>query len=397
MALSSDASPRVVVIGAGINGLCTAYHLLRLGCQQVTVLERFALGHDRGSSHGAARITRSTYADPLYVRLMAQLHTEEWPRLARDLGEQLVLPAPGCFFGPPDGPFETYAHAVAVAVADVTRLSAVEGRQRFPQFHFPDALGVLDDRTAGILRADLTLAGLARWVTAHGGALRPQTKVLDIDDGGSRIQVVTDHGPLAADFVVVTAGAWLGQLLPTLAPAVQVQRQTVGYYEVAATSRSGSAVRADAVWVYLGPDAYDVFYGLPDPEHGALKVGRHETGGRDDDPDAPAEPDPATLAAIEQFLDDQLSLPVVGRVHAETCLYTSTPTDDFLVGPLPTEPRILIGSACSGHGFKFGPLTGRLLAEMALGGPTPGTLEDAARERFSVPPPTTRVAGAIAP
>jgi sarcosine oxidase len=391
MAMSADTSPRVVVIGAGINGLCTAYHLLRLGCRNVTVIERFALGHDRGSSHGAVRITRSTYADPLYVRLMAQLHSEEWPRLAQDFGEQLVLPAPGCFFGPPDGPFETYAHAVASVGADVERLTPAEGRRRFPRFHFAESVGVLDDHTAGVLRADATLTGLSRWIATHGAVVQTETAVLDLRAGADDITVVTDRGPLTADVVVVTAGAWLGQLVPSLARKVTIQRQTVGYYELAPTDA------AEPVWVYLGRGPSDVYYGLPDSRQAAVKVGRHETSGRDDDPDEPAEPEAEMLSAIEQVLAEQLSQPVIARKAAETCLYTSTPSEDFLVGPLPAEPRILIGSACSGHGFKLGPLTGRLLAEMALGQPTSGELWDAARQQFSVPATTTPAAAAGAP
>jgi sarcosine oxidase len=139
------------------------------------------------------------------------------------------------------------------------------------------------------------------------------------------------------------------------------------------------------VWVYLGPGPNGTFYGLPDPGRSALKVGRHETEGRDDDPEDAPGPDPAALAAVEDLLADQLAVPVAERVHAETCLYTSTATEDFLLDALPGEPRVLVGSACSGHGFKFGPFTGRLLATWALEGRSAVPELEEAGERVRLP------------
>ena len=102
-----------IVVGGGINGLCTLYHLLRLGCRSVALIEQFKLGHQQGSSHGTSRITRSSYSSPTYVRLMQQVHNEEWPRLEMDSKVKLLHPTPGCFWGPEDGPIRQYAKAVA--------------------------------------------------------------------------------------------------------------------------------------------------------------------------------------------------------------------------------------------------------------------------------------------
>jgi sarcosine oxidase len=368
MALAGADDRRVVVIGAGVVGLAAAYHLLRLGCRRVTVLEQRAPGHLGGGSHGAARITRSAYADPLYVRLMRRLHTEEWPRLEADFGEQLVRPWPGCFFGPADGPFARWAEAVAEAGAVVMRLSPAEGRRRFPQFRFDSADGVLDDRTAGVLRAERAMSGLVRWIAVHGGQLRSGARVTAIEPTADHLRLVVGDGYLVADAVVVAAGAWVGRLIPGLARAVAVQRQTVGYYRTAEDF---------PCWVYVGREANEVYYGLPDDGRGALKVGRHETWGRDDDPDATEGPDLVALAEHAAVLKRELAEPVPPLVHAETCLYASTATEDFLIDRLPGEGRIVVGAACSGHGFKLAPLTGQLLADLALDRPSDPSLAEA--------------------
>ena len=108
-----------LVIGAGIHGLSALYHLKRLGCRDLALVEQFKLGHTRGSSHGAGRITRSSYEHVRYVRLMQVVHSEEWPRLEREAGCQLIHPTPGCLWGAPDSPLEAYADAVAKAGLDV--------------------------------------------------------------------------------------------------------------------------------------------------------------------------------------------------------------------------------------------------------------------------------------
>ena len=135
---------RTIVIGGGVNGLCTAWHLARMGAK-VTLLEQYQLGTSRGSSHGTTRITRSAYASETYVRLMQQAHGEAWPDLEAEAGTQLLYRGDGVFWGP--GALEDYARAVEGGGADVLRLDPGEARRRFPAFRFEDTPYVLWDRT----------------------------------------------------------------------------------------------------------------------------------------------------------------------------------------------------------------------------------------------------------
>ena len=123
-----------LVIGGGINGLSALYHLGRLGAKRLGLLERFSIGHERGSSHGAARITRSAYTAPEYVRLMQWVHEEEWPRLEQDAGTRLVYPNPGLFAGAPCDGFNSYIRAVEKEGVDVEVMTPDEARRLYPQF-----------------------------------------------------------------------------------------------------------------------------------------------------------------------------------------------------------------------------------------------------------------------
>ena len=372
-----------LVVGGGVAGLATAWHLARLGEPRVGLVERFSIGHAHGSSHGAGRITRSSYTDEVYVRLMRVVQGEEWPRLERDAGVRLVHPCEGAFFGPAGGPFDEHVRAVADVGAHVELIDVTEARRRFPLFQFPDAAGVLHDHTAGVVAAADTVQALVRRLLVLGVVTIEEARVLAIDSSKDPIVVETDRGRMLAERLVITAGAWLPHLVPSFASRFTVRRQSVGYFRIEAPA-AATAVGAFPVWIHTGVDAAHSSYGLPAFGMPGIKAARHETAGPSQDPDEAALANADTLAGVREFLSEQLTVPVLELLRQETCLYTSTDDEDFVIGPLPSDPRIVIGSACSGHGFKFAPLTGRLLAELAMKGRTSVPEFEAARARFAV-------------
>jgi sarcosine oxidase len=375
-----------LVVGGGVNGLAAAWQLARMGVERVALVERFRLHHDRGSSHGHARITRSTYSDARYVRLVRVAHEQDWPRLEADSGRRLIHRADGIFFGPPDGDLETWAAAVASAgAAGVERITPAEARRRFPQFAFPDAHAVLHDQTGGVVAAADTLLAIDRRCRIEGVHVLEETRVLGLDPSRDPIVVDTDRGRLLAERVVVTAGAWVTQLVPALAARTSVQRQHVGYFGLE-TAPAALTPGRFPVWVYLGGAADGLYYGLPEFGRPGIKAALHGVGEGSDDPDQHPGPSPAAIERVREFLSSQLAVPLGDTLHAETCLYTNTPEEHFVIGALPSHPRVVVGSACSGHGFKFGPLTGRLLAELVLTGRTSVPEFEDARATFALPP-----------
>jgi len=373
-----------LVVGGGVNGLSAAWNLTRLGARRVALVERFRVGHDRGSSHGKSRIARSAYPEAAYVRLMRRAFDEEWPRLERDAGRTLLHRTPAFFFGPPGGSLGKYAKAVADAGADVESVPPVDARKLAPQFRFEGCDDVLVDRTAGLVAAADVVESLSRLVRAAGVDVREETIVRSIEPHPGRVEVATDRGTLVAGRVIVTAGAWTSRLVPSLATQLSVARQTIGFFEIeggAEAARLGTF----PIWCQMGATVNDFHYGLPAFGRDGIKAAQHVTSLVDEDPDVvPDAPSETSLADLRAFLDRELAVRIVRRVGAETCLYTNTPTEDFVVDVLPGEPRIVVGSACSGHAFKFAPLTGRALAELAMNGRTSMPEFEAMRGTFAI-------------
>lgn len=364
----------VIVLGGGINGLATAYHLLRRGVKNLGLLEQFELGHGRGSSHGKSRITRSSYSSAKYVKLIQVAHQQEWPRLSHDSGKRLLLPTPGCFYGPG---VEQYLESMKAVpeVEDMYRvLRPEQARATFPMFRFPDSPLVIEDRTGSVVAAEETMTFLAHKVKA-GATVVEGCPVESVTRNPESIVLSSPLGQFECGKLVVTAGAWLGRLLPDFAPRLMVAHQDVGYFQIEGSQQF-------PVWVYCAGQG-DSYYGLPSFGRPGAKVARHRTGNEGDDPDRVIHTEMSSKARVElrEFLAAQFS-GEAELIGYEACLYTNTVNEDFILDHHPEDSRIVVGSACSGHGFKFGPLTGRLLADLVLDGKTGIPLFEEYRDAF---------------
>ncbi|MCE9592700.1 MAG: FAD-dependent oxidoreductase [Planctomycetes bacterium] len=379
----------MVIVGGGLNGLATLFHGLRLGATRPLLLERFQVGHDRASSHGPSRIARSTYPHVGYVRLMRATFAEEWPRLERAAEEPLLFRSSGVFFGPPNGPIDAYAKAVADAGVEVDRLDLRTARAMFPMLRFGECDFALHDRTAALIASARVLRALERVSRAGGAEIQSGTRVLAIDPTHDPIRIETDRGEIFAERVVVTAGPWMSELAPALAPRLFVARQNLAYFELEG-SREEFRVGRFPVFARIGAGENDFYYGLPEFDHPGVKVARHVTTARDDDPETPSGTfDEDALEDLRAFAIREFVPAVRGLAGADTCMYTCTATEDFVLAPHPANPRLVFGSACSGHAFKFGPMIGRILAELALWGDCRLPEYQALRTEFSwVGPPS---------
>ena len=327
----------IAVVGAGVMGLAAARALAREG-HAVVVYEQCQVGHTRGSSHGRSRIVRLAYPDVEFVRL-AEESMRGWRELEAE--SELLLELYGLLELVGDAA-QSSEYALEACGVEHELLSAEEARARWP-IGVPENWTVLVQPEAGIVRADLALKALLDSAARHGAELRE----------GTRVESLVD---VQADAVVVTAGAWGRDLL---APSgielpVRATRETLAYFRRDAEPLP-SIVQLDPA------TRGHAMYSLRDPRHG-LKVGVHHAG-IETDPDDPGEPDADLLARISEWVARTYPDADPEPVEAETCLYTNTADESFV---LERHGRIVVGSACSGHGFKFAPAIGDRLAALAV-------------------------------
>jgi sarcosine oxidase len=373
-----------VIIGAGAMGSAAAYHLARRG-EPVVLIEQFALLHEKGSSHGAARITRHSYADPAYARLMPAAF-RAWRELEADAGEVLYIRTGGVSFSPAA---IDYAACVAANLSELGvahwRASGRAWNQRHPAFGLPADYDVVFEPDAGMLRALRAVALEIELARFHG---RDQTRVIEqspvrhIDLEGEKPVVITASAEIVADRVIVAAGGWVKRLLPSLAVPLAVTHQQVLYFKPADSLPFGIGRFPVFIFKGIGPD--DAFYGMPEFQNVGVKVARH--GGPVCDPDREDRIiGEEYKTTVKRFLRDHIpALADAPLGFSEVCLYTVAPDEQFQVDFLPGRPDVIVASPCSGHGFKFSCLVGRVLADLATAGTTELAI-DAWRIRHRTP------------
>lgn len=338
-----------LVVGAGLAGSATARALARAG-RDVLVLERFDIGHKRGSSHGKSRIFRLAYDDPKFVR-MAQAALPLWRELESETDLELIVTTGGL-----DCSEELTEHIRAVEECGVPYqlLSGADASERFPLMSLPEGTEALFQPDAGIVLADKAVRALISSALAGPAELHGGEPAREIRVENGRAMVATDRATYSAEVVVVTAGAWAKGLLAPLGIDLPVvpTRETVAYFSM-----------ADELTVPTIVDWSHVIYSLPSPRDG-IKAGEHHAGPVTN-PDDVGEVDRPSVARLAQWVADRFPKADPDPIHAETCIYTNTSDERFI---LERHGPVVVGSACSGHGFKFGPLTGKRLAELVIDG-----------------------------
>ena len=323
----------VAVVGAGIMGSAAAYALARQG-RDVVLLDQFRVGNNRGSSHGRSRIVRLAYPEVEFVELAKEAFAG-WRALEEESGQEL-LELNG-LLELVERSAQSSADALGAAGAEYELLDADGAESRWP-VGVPDGWTVLFQPEAGIVRADLAHRAFVDGALAHGARLEEETRVDSLDE-------------LDAKVIVVTTGPWVGEFFPDL--PVRTTRETVAYFR-----REGAALPAVA---QLDPETRGhLIYSLHDPLHG-LKAGVHH-GGAAVGPDEPGESDPAVVERVAEWIARTYPDADPHPVGRETCMYTTTPDEHFI---LERRGKVVIGSACSGHGFKFAPAIGNRLAALA--------------------------------
>ena len=353
----------VVVVGLGALGSAAAHQLAARG-HAVVGLERFELGHDRGASHDTSRILRHSYHTPDYVRLTQEAY-DDWARLEAASGESLVTVVGGLDLFPPDpaiamGDYVDSLTEVGIAfeVLDADRVE-----ERWPQFSLPaGTVGLFQERGAIVPagRGTRLMQDLAR---RHGAVLRDRSPVTGLRDlGAAGVEVDAGGTTYRCRGVVVAADAWTNDVLAGLGHRVPltVTLEQATYF--APDRPSLFEPGRLPLWIWMDEPS---FYGFPSYGEPTVKAAQ-DCGGPVVDPDHRTdEVDEGRLALLAGHM--ARLLPGSGRpVRSLRCQYTLTPDRDFVVDRVPGHEAVVVGLG-AGHGFKFAPTLGRLLADLVTG------------------------------
>jgi sarcosine oxidase len=357
----------VAVVGLGIIGSAALAMLARRGVRAVGI-ERFAPAHDRGSSHGATRVIRLGYFEhPAYVPLLRRAY-EGWRDLGAAARADLMRITGIVEIGPPDGVVVPGTLAAARA-HDLPHevLDARATMRRFPAFRLPAEYVAVVQPEGGYLLAEPAVRALMALARAAGAEVRSGETVRAIEPRAGGVCIVTDRADIMAASAVVAAGPWLPTLVPQLAPQLRVTRQVLGWFK----PLDAAAFAPGRFPVFLMETRHGIHYGFPPDADGLVKVAKHHHADETVDPDGY---DRAVTAQDEALIRAALAehLPAADGplAAAKTCLYTMTPDGDFVIDRLPGAPHIIVASPCSGHGFKFAPVIGEILADLATAGRT---------------------------
>lgn len=353
-----------VVVGAGLMGAATAWQLATRG-EEVVLLERDVPAGDQGSSHGSARIFRYAYPEPFYAELVVQAEPL-WDQLEKDSGKQLIDRV-GCVDHGRTRQPEDLARVLEQAGVEHALYSPAEAMERWPQFIFDTP--VLHQPAAGVLDAHTTVEAMVDLAVAAGAQLHTSWPVAFITRSGTGFVVTgPDGATLEAAHVVVAAGGWLPDLLQHLSlppaflaglPRFTVMQENAYHFPYR---------DADQPWpTLIHKDDLQV-YGLPgglDAGFAGQKLAEYN-GGRPMRSAAQQNGviDPANRAKVVEYVRRHLP-GLVPEPYAETtCLFTNTPDENFV---LDSADSVTVVSPCSGHGAKFAPLIGAMVADLATG------------------------------
>jgi sarcosine oxidase len=367
----------IVVVGLGAMGSAAVYHLARRGAR-VLGLERFEPGHDRGSSHGGTRIIRLGYFEHAsYVPLLRRSYAL-WRELEAAAGEPLLHITGIAEIGRPDGALisgtlaSSRLHALPHEVLDARELM-----RRYPAFHLPpDFIGVVQP-DGGFVLAEPAVQAHQRLARQAGAELRFAETVQHIEASAGGVRITTDHAVVDADSAIIAAGAWTKKLVPDLA-MLRATRQVMAWF----TPQDAACFAPGRFPVFMLESRLGIHYGFPLDATG-LKISKHFHQDETVDPDNYSR----TVTPEDQSLirSGLAYLPAANGPlrSAQTCLYTMTPDGDFIVDRLRSASNILVASPCSGHGFKFAPVIGEMLADLATTGTTAHDISRFSLRRFN--------------
>ncbi|KLR60695.1 glycine/D-amino acid oxidase, deaminating [Actinobacteria bacterium IMCC26207] len=341
-------------------GSATAWQLARRG-HSVVLLEQFGPGHQQGSSHGATRIFRVAYRDPTYVRLATE-SLRAWAELQQESGQVLLEQSGQIDHGDPEA-IEQVVNNLEAAGFEAERLSPTQAQELWPGMRFDQA--VVHSVDGGRVFADRTVQALHQCATTRGVTVAFHEPVQSIDSSADGVVLQTPLRKVHAGMVVIAAGAWVEDLLPGefLLPKLTVSEQVPVHFRKRNPSMRWPSflhhMHANADALTFGA------YGMESPLAGSAATGSAASNAES----------LGLKVGVDNATDVGQVVAYVNKWHpgmhpdpvsSTQCLFTSTSDQQFI---LQRQGPIVVCSPCSGHGFKFTPMIGELVADMCEGLP----------------------------
>ncbi|XP_046891742.1 peroxisomal sarcosine oxidase [Hypomesus transpacificus] len=356
-----------IVIGAGIQGSFTSYHLAKKN-KKTLLLEQFPLPHSRGSSHGQTRVIRKAYEHDFYVHMMEESY-QLWSQLEKETNVQLYRRTGLLVMGPENGKeFQLLKTTLERNHVPTVNLLGDEFSKHIPLVNLTKGNGALVDTTAGVLYADRALKTVQGLFQRMGGVIKDGEEVNAIKPG-SVVTVMTASGTYSAKSLVITAGSWANNLLSHtgLHLPLQVFKINVCYWKEKVPGSYSIHRRFPCFIQVESEESNHHIYGLPSNEYPGLMKLCYHIGPEIEPDERDRQTDREDIDILQRYVARCFPGLVPVPAVVESCMYTMTPDQHFILDSHPTYSNIVIGAGFSGHGFKFGPIVGKLLYELSQG------------------------------
>jgi sarcosine oxidase len=382
-----------IVLGLGAIGSAAIYQLAKRG-DKVLGIEQFSPPHNYGSSHGETRIIRQAIGEgEEYVPLVLRSY-ELWREIENRVGQELLTITGGLTLESQNSQAVMHGRrnfldqAIGCAKKFNIRHEILETRdiqKRYPQFSVTNERGYFEYDT-GFLRPELCVDAQLQLAKSNGASVHTDEKVTSIcPQGNSGVCVQTNRSVYAAESLIVSAGPWISEFVPaSYREYFNVYRQVMYWFNVKEELRLTFLPGRFPIFIWVfGKGSEFGFYGFPTLNGKTVKLASEQFAVAT----VPDEVDRAVRRSEEKAMYKNY---IMGRIsglsdvcsEAVSCLYTMTPDANFVIDFHPDNNRIIIASACSGHGFKHSAAIGEVLSELVIDGKSKIDISSFSMKRF---------------
>lgn len=355
-----------IVIGVGGMGSATVYHLAHSGCR-VLGLERFGIPHAFGSSHGSTRIIRLAYSEgPEYVPLLRAAY-RYWREIEEVSGESILQVTGGLDIGPATSWTIGSRRSCREHGLAFEELDGAEVNRRYPGYRLPDSMRAVYQPDGGYVRSEIAIRAYAAAARDLGAEIVTEARVRGWEQRPGGVRVDTEGGRYEAGKLVITAGPWVGQLLPDLRRMCRPERQVMLW----TAPLNGSAFAPDRFPVFNMEAPSGRYYGFPDDRGEGFKIGKYyHLRQQVSDPDRlDRDCHPEDEAVLREGIETYFPEANGATRRMAACMFTNTPDTDFVLHRLGDADDVFVAAGFSGHGFKFCSVVGRIMADFCLDRP----------------------------